>query len=72
MDLDVRKYKFIKELLSVESEVIMEKLERVLDHENDQTHELSSEHKVELDRRLKAYQDKPQDILHWEEVKKDW
>ena len=72
MDLDVRKYKFIKELLRVESDDVMDKLERILGQERDYAEELSPEHKAELDRRLKAYENNPQDFLNWEEVKKDW
>ncbi|PHS02546.1 MAG: hypothetical protein COA80_00710 [Leeuwenhoekiella sp.] len=72
MDLDVRKYKFIKELLRVESDDVMDKLERILGQERDYAEELSPEHKAELDRRLKSYENNPQDFLNWEEVKKDW
>lgn len=31
-----------------------------------------SEHKDELDKRLESYRENPQDLLDWDEVKKDW
>ena len=31
-----------------------------------------AEHKDELDKRLEAYRNNPQDLLDWDEIKKEW
>lgn len=72
MDLSVRKYHFIEELMTVEKESIMEALERVLKREKEAQQRISPAHKKELDKRLKSYADNPDDLLDWQEVKKDW
>lgn len=72
MDLEARKYHFIQELFNIDSERIIETLERVLKHEKEQNQEISSEQKKELDSRLKSYNNNPENILDWENVKNDW
>lgn len=72
MDLEARKYHFIQELFSVDSESILDTLERVLKREKEQLQEISAEHKAELDGRLESYKENPNDVLDWEDVKRDW
>lgn len=72
MDLSVRKYNFIQELINVNEENIMNALERVLKREKEEHQEISIAHKKELDNRLESYKNNPSDVLDWEEVKNDW
>ncbi len=72
MDLEARKYHFIKELFSVDSESIIDTLERVLKREKEEHQEISLEHKIELDNRLENYKNNPGDVLDWIDVKNDW
>lgn len=72
MDLATRKYNFIQELINIDEESILEALERVLKQEKEEHQEISGATKKELDKRLKHYQDNPDDVLDWEEVKDDW
>jgi len=72
MDLEARKYNFIKELFSIDKESIIDTLERVLKREKEQYQEISTEHKKELDNRLENYKNNPDDVLDWEDVKRDW
>ena len=71
MDLSSRKYHFIEELMTVEEESIMEALERVLKQEKE-AQRISPAQKKELDKRLKSYADNPDELLDWQEVKRDW
>ncbi|MDP2686711.1 MAG: addiction module protein [Aequorivita sp.] len=72
MDLETRKYHFIQELFSVDSESIIDTLERVLKREKEQLQEISAEHKAELESRLESYKENPNDVLDWEDVKGGW
>lgn len=73
MDLATRKYNFIQEFINnVDKENILEALEKVLKQKKDEHQELSDEIKQELDSRLTSYDNNPDDVLDWEEVKKDW
>ena len=72
MDLEARKYHFIKERFSVEKESIIDTLERVLKREKEAYQDVPAEHKKELDKRLKSYKKNPDDVLDWKEVKNDW
>ena len=72
MDLSARKYQFIEELMTVEKESVMEALERVLKREKEAQQQISTAHKKELDKRLKSYSENPEDLLDWQEVKKNW
>src|SRR5690554_2801199 len=72
MDLKARKYNFIQELFKVDKENVMTALERVLKQETEEHQEISKANKKELDSRLKSYKDNPDDVLDWEEVKRDW
>lgn len=72
MDLDARKYHLIQELFSVNSERILDALERVLKFEKEQQQEISTENKKELDNRLESYKNNPKDVLDWEAIKRDW
>ncbi len=72
MDLQLRKYNFIQELVLVEEESVIDALERVLKQEKDKHKNLSSIHKKELDNRLQSYKDNPDNVLDWETLKKDW
>ncbi|MDP5092415.1 MAG: addiction module protein [Polaribacter sp.] len=72
MDLETRKYHLIKELFNIESEIIIDTLERVLKREKEEIQELSFEQKKELDNRLESYKNNADDVLDWKEVKNDW
>jgi len=72
MDLSEGKYHFIEELMTVEKESVIEALERVLKREKEAQQRIAPAHKKELDKRLKSYADNPDDLLDWQEVKKDW
>lgn len=72
MDLQLRKYNFIQQLVDVEKESIIDALERVLKREKEEHQEISTAHKKELDKRLKSYKENPNDVLNWEAVKNDW
>ena len=72
MDLDARKYHLIQELFSINSERIIDTLERVLKFEKEQNQDISTENKKELDNRLESYKNNPKDILDWEAIKRDW
>jgi hypothetical protein len=72
MDLEARKYNFIKELFSIDKETIMTALENVLKQEKEENQELSAVDKKELDNRLESYKNNPNNVLDWEDVKRDW
>ncbi|WP_243765891.1 addiction module protein [Polaribacter cellanae] len=72
MDLQLRKYNFIQQLVDVEKESIMATLERVLKQEKEEHQEISTAHKKELDNRLKSYKENPDDVLDWSAVKENW
>ncbi len=72
MDLETRKYNFIQELFSIDKEKIMTTLERVIKQEKEEHQEVSAVHKKELDNRLESYKKSPNDVLDWEDVKRDW
>jgi predicted secreted Zn-dependent protease len=72
MDLATRKYNFIQELVNIDKESIIDALEQVLKREKEEHQEISTAHKKELDQRLESYRNNPQDLLDWEDVKKDW
>lgn len=72
MDLATRKYNFIQELVNVDKESIIEALERVLKQEKEKHQKISVAHKNELNKRLESYQNNPDDLLEWEDVKNDW
>lgn len=71
MDLATRKYNFIRELIDIDNESIIEALERVLKQIREEEI-LDDGLKQELDNRLSAYQENPEDLLDWEDVKNDW
>jgi len=71
MDLASRKYSFIQELTTVD-ESLLEKLEKVLKMAKAKKVEIPSEHKAELEKRLEAYKENPQDLLDWNEIKNEW
>ena len=50
----------------------LEELEKILQKFKLDKLGVSSEHKDELDKRLEAYRENPQDLLDWDEIKKDW
>ena len=72
MDLEARKYHFIQEFNKVDNESIIDTLERVLKREKEDSEEISTEHKKELDIRLESYKNNPKDVLDWKDVKRDW
>lgn len=71
MDLSARKYSFIEEIFKVEEDTF-EKLEKLLKKDKLDKLGVPSEHKVELDKRLESYRENPQDLLDWDEIKKEW
>ena len=72
MNLEVRKYHLIQELFSIDKESVIDTLERVLKSEKEGHQEISTEHKKELDNRLKSYKENPNDVLDWDDVKDNW
>ena len=64
------KYTTIEEL-EKENDTL-EKLEKILKKYKLEKIGFPSEHKDELDKRLEAYRENPQDLLDWDTVKKDW
>jgi hypothetical protein len=71
MDLAARKYSFIEEIFKVENDTF-EKLEKILKKDKIEKTGVPSEHKAELDKRLEAYRENPQDLLDWDEIKNEW
>ncbi|WP_269227494.1 addiction module protein [Flavobacterium eburneipallidum] len=71
MDLSARKYSFIQEIFKVEEDTF-EKLEKILKKDKLDKIGVPTEHKDELDKRLEAYRKNPQDLLDWDDVKKNW
>ena len=72
MDLEASKYHFIQEFNKADNESIIDTLERVLKREKEDSEEISTEHKKELDNRLESYKNNPKDVLDWKDVKRDW
>ncbi|WP_438963088.1 addiction module protein [Nonlabens sp.] len=72
MDLEARKYQFIQELFKIDKEQVMTALERVLKREKEEQEDITLAHKKELDHRLTAYKENPDNVLDWEDVKSDW
>lgn len=72
MDLETRKYHFIKELLSIDRESVLDALEQVLKTEKEEQQELSKFKKQQLDERLESYKKNPEKVLDWETFKKEW
>ena len=50
----------------------LEKLEKIFKKYRLDKLGVPAEHKDELDKRLEAYRENPQDLLDWDAVKKDW
>lgn len=71
-DLSARKYHFIEELMAIEEESIIAALEQVLKKEKKAQQKISQVQKAELDKRLISYSENPEDLLDWQDVKKDW
>lgn len=57
--------------LEIEIDTLGE-LEKVLQKYNLNKFGVPAEHKDELDKRLEAYRNNPQNLLDWDAVKKDW
>ena len=72
MNLQLRKYNFIQELVHVENESIIDALERVLKQEKEHQQDIPTKHKKELDHRLENYKSNPDNLLDWEAVKNNW
>lgn len=72
MDLETRKYHFIKELLSIDRESVLDALEQVLKTEKEEQQEISKFQKQQLDERLESYKKNPEKVLDWETFKKEW
>jgi len=64
------KYTTIEDL-EIEIDTLLE-LEKVLQKYNLNKFGVPAEHKDELDKRLEAYRNNPQDLLDWDEIKKEW
>lgn len=72
MDLATRKYNFIRELVDIDKENIIETLERVLKQKREEETDIDEAVKKELDSRLEDYKNNPENLLDWETVKNDW
>ena len=64
------KYTTIEEL-KIEANTL-EKLEKILKKYRLDKLGVPTEHKDELDKRLEAYRENPEDLLDWDALKKDW
>lgn len=65
MNLETRKYYFVKEFLNIENERIIKVLERVLRHEKEQQ-KISGANKEKFDIRLTRYRVKP-NLMLWDD-----
>ena len=72
MDLETRKYHFIKELSSIDRESVLDALEQVLKTEKEEQQELSKFQKQQLDERLEHYKKNPEKVLDLKTFKKEW
>lgn len=72
MDLQLRKYNFIREIFGIEKESAMDVLEQTLKEIIEADYEISAEHRALLDERLKSYKENPEDLLDWDQVKQNW
>ena len=72
MDLEVRKYNFIRELVSIDSENILDALESVLKREKEVQQQIDTATKGILDQRMESYKNNPDGVLDWEDVKANW
>jgi hypothetical protein len=70
-DLLARKYSFIEEVFNIENDTF-EKLEKILKKDKLDKIGIPSAHKEELENRLESYRKNPQDLLDWDEIKKEW
>jgi Putative addiction module component len=50
----------------------LEELEKILQKYKLNKFGVPSDHKEELDKRLEAYRENPQDLLDWDAIKKEW
>lgn len=68
--ISLGKYTTIEDL---EKEIdTLGELEKILQKYRFDKLEISSEHIDELDKRLEIYRENPQDLLDWDDIKKDW
>lgn len=72
MNLATRKYYFIRDLMNIEKESVMDALERIIKSEKDEYFPLSDGNKSELDVRLKFYAENLDDVIDWDKVKDKW
>lgn len=72
MDLATRKYNFIQELVNLDKESIMDTLESVLKRAKEEYQDISSDQKKELDARFESYQNNPENVVDWNEIKENW
>ncbi len=72
MDLLSRKYNFIEEFITIDNEIVLSKLEKILKEERKLQSEVSIEHKKILSERLDSYKENPENTIDWQMVKNDW
>jgi Putative addiction module component len=72
MDLLSRKYNFIEEFITIDNEIVLNKLEKILKEERKLQSEVSIEHKKILSERLDSYKENPENTIDWQMVKNDW
>jgi Putative addiction module component len=72
MDLLSRKYNFIEEFITIDNEIVLNKLEKILKEERKLKSEISIEHKKILSERLDSYKENPEKTIDWQMVKNDW
>jgi Putative addiction module component len=63
----INKTKDIDVLYAIE--ILLQKQFKTTDKPEANTYELSKEHKIILDERLKSYYENPDDLISWDEVK---
>ncbi len=72
MDLMTRKYNLIEQLFAIKKESVLEALEITLKKEREAIEEISDMNKKILDNRLDSYNNSPNDLLNWNDVKENW
>lgn len=67
-----RKYNLIEQLFAIKKESVLEALEITLKKEREAIEEISDMNKKILDNRLDSYNNSPNDLLNWNDVKENW
>ncbi len=69
MNIELEKRRIIEEIISVEDEWILKAIKKLLDL--DISDDVDEEHQQILNERIAEYHSNPDEVLQWEEVKKE-